>query len=141
MLFQHSCDGQRPLANWHLYLHAYFFSLSAPAIKKVPFQSSERGRFCLYYMNLMLGIQGQDLKLSCHSLLRGENCRLNGVSDLVQPVYSSYWSAAGLLTEFCNNRTASASSLHTCVHMSIVCSCFLLLSLNTIATSKSEQVY
>lgn len=117
--FSNTAGGQRAL---HLQtgicvcMHI-FFSLRATALKKVSFQTSKRRRFCLYYVNLMLGIQGQDLKLCCCSLLVGKNCRLNGVSDLVQPPYSSFWPSAALLTKICNNQTSSVSSLHPCVHM------------------------
>lgn len=70
-----------------------------------------------------------------------ENCRLHGVSDLVEPLYSSFWPSAGLLTEFCKNKTSSVSPYILVCTCTVVCSCFLLLSLNMIATLKREQAY
>lgn len=76
----------------------------------------------------MLGIQDSWTRLETELLQSPgrENCRLHGVFDLVQPLHSSFWPSAGLLTEFCNIQISSVSSLHTCVHMY---SCLLMLSL------------
>lgn len=105
---------ERPLLpSQRLYLRIFFCLIAIPF---KAFQSNKRRWFCFYCMNLNYAVQGQDLQLSSYSFLPyRENCRLNGVSDLMQPLYSSQGSPAGILTEFCRKQT-HLSHTYTQIH-------------------------